>query len=182
MSEKFYAPSEYISVDQDPTKSVEEKLEIIASATPKIIENPLGAFRITLPFVWGVSADKDSIHPNTLYLHSVDVGDEKLYRHGIGTRLLRATAKHGLSVNEDLAKLRAIEADLGLVNALIRSFGKKNVNVSLTSNDHYGLGSEKAIEEIFVTRPPENGKPYKVWEVNATFDAEQALEWELPIK
>jgi GNAT superfamily N-acetyltransferase len=178
---EVYAPSNYVSADQDPSKSAEEKLEIINSSQSKVTENRLGAFRVTLPYVWGASAEPFVTDPNKLYLHDVNVGDEELYGHGIGTRLLQAAVRYGASIDPNLKSVLARNADLGLVNTLIKGLGKENVRVSLSAHDHYGFGTNNPLEAIFEHQPSKEGEPYRVWEVEALVDSEQINNWELPI-
>jgi hypothetical protein len=179
---EIYAPSNYDSQDQDPKRSAKEKLEIIANSAPQVVENKLlDTYKVNLPFVWGLTAEPYVHDPDVLYLHHVNVGDEELYNHGIGTRLLKAAVAHSASKNPNLKRVIAIDADLGLVNTLIKSFGEENIRVSLAPNECYGAGTKNSLEAIFDLQPPIEGEPYRVWEVEGYIDKKQIEDWELPI-
>jgi hypothetical protein len=188
MIKEVYAPSDYTSINQDPSIPIEKKLEIISNARPVVIAYKwINTFKITLPFVQGATSEffKEDPNlardPNLLLLHDLNVGDKELYLKGIGTRLLQATVRHGELLNPNLEGIRAVDAHLGLVNTFVKCFGEDNTAIFLSPHDHYGKGSDKPLKAIFDHQPPIEGEPYKVWEVQAQVDPEQVKSWELPI-
>jgi hypothetical protein len=185
---EIYAPSEYESKDADPSKTPEEKLEIISKSKTLVIPNKWrGIFKVTLPFVQGATAEifeKDpnsSRDPNVLFLHDLNVGDKELYGRGIGSRLVKATIKYAATQKPELTGIRAVNADLGLVNTVVKAVGSENVRVSLSAHEHFGMDAKAPLEEIFMHQAPAEGSPYKIWEVNAHIEPKTIEEWELPV-
>jgi hypothetical protein len=185
MLRNIYAPTNFHSEDKDPGKTREEKLAIIKTkaVTARQIVRPSipPSVLLELPFLEGLKYTLDRPRENTptIHIREIDLGDEELYRQGLGTRLVRAAVRHGLELRPDLAQLTVGDARLGLVNTVIGVFGEENVGV--TVGQTYGNGSELPLEAIFDDHPPHPGMPYKVESIRAAIDPHLAAAWELPI-
>jgi len=182
MLHEIYVPQEAATRDSDPTKTVEEKLRIIADAPVQADQQTMtGCLKLRLPYIsTGLSAEPAVGDPNTLYIHHVALGDEALYGHGIGTRLLRAAARLALEQNPDMHELLAVHSNLVLVNTFAAAAGPENTTVWLSDRDSYGHGSDKPLEAIFDDQPYIDNQPYHVWEVRAVLNPMQVAAWELP--
>lgn len=181
----IYAPSDFTSRDLVPGISAQEKLKVIAAspviATPDKVNDKVydDSFSLTLPytdggfFLFGISR-----MPEMLFTDHISVGDEALYGHGIGTRLLKAACRYAVERDRRVKVFSTGWARLGLVNTAIRVFGEQNV--AIEHGERYGWNSDKELAAIFDENPPKAGEKYLVGGIEANIDPSLALTWEAP--
>ncbi len=189
MIRDFYAPSDFDTRDFDPSLSAEEKLRIIASApviaTPANIngKNYYDDVRVSLPFITGghfATGLGRSPVGNTVLCDYFALGDEQLYGHGVGSRLLRSALRWAVASDSRTEVLQTNWARLGMVNTAVKVLGEENVGVRAHGAD-YGWGADKPLEEIFDDYPPIEGKAYLVHYICARIDRDLAMSWEAPV-
>jgi hypothetical protein len=181
----IYAPTDFISFDLDPALGPEQKLRAIAAApvtvkpwriNGKIYDDD---FTVSLPYIQGAIFHANDRENESLFTDYVHVGDETLYGHGIGSRLLRAGCRYAVERNKHIKVFTTNWARLGLVNTAISVFGEENVGV-----DHgirYGWQGEKPLDAMFDDFPPDLGKKYLVGGIVARIQLDIAMTWEEPV-
>lgn len=187
MLKGIYAPTDFKLKDSAPSIPSSEKLEII-SQYPTLVYHEIRSNReqkadysISLPFVTGAR-----FYPYTtgsesrLYSDYINIGDEALCSHGLGSRLLRVGIRYGLDINSELKKFTTNAARLGLVNTAIAVLGEENVSVKRYGK-RYGWESDRPLDELFKDFPPQQGRKYLVDNIIAKIDPDKAMEWERPI-
>ncbi len=183
----FYAPSDFLSRDLDPSLTADEKLAIINTSPvlvrPTVIKGRVfeDDFIISLPFVDGGSFN-DGLKgfPETLFTDYINVSDAALYGRGIGSRLLKAAFRHSIGHNNNISEFHTGWARLGLVNATISVLSEENVGVECGGN-RYGWGSDKPLDSVLDDFPPVPGAKCLVNSIVARIDRELAMSWEAPV-
>lgn len=187
MLRDIYAPTDFKSVDADPSLSPEQKLEAIQRApaivTPQIIKGVVydDSFDIKLPYVDGGVFDFGLTNfPNTLYSEHVNVGDSALYGHGIGSRILKAAFRYAVEQSPLITEFHTGWARLGLVNTTVSVLGLENVGVK-SGGKTYGWGGDVPLEAVFDDYPHEEGSRYLVQNICARIDRDLAMTFERPV-
>lgn len=183
----IYAPSDYDTHNEDPSMSASEKLAIIAASPVTVDVTVAGDQRydddvvVKLPYVYGgeVSFGLDE-EGDAALLSDFSVGDDELYGNGIGTRLLQAGIRYALDTDPRITHVVGVWVRLGMLNTIAKSFGVDNVTVT-KGGQTYGLGTPRAVEDVFDDFPLEEGKPYLVQTVKAVIDPQKVASWEQPL-
>lgn len=187
MLRDIYAPSDYDTRNEDPSLSASEKLAVITASPVTIDVTTVDGQRydddvvVKLPYVYGgevsLGLGEDGC---TALLSDFSVGDDELYGNGIGTRLLQAGIRYALDTDPRTTHVLGVWVRLGMLNTIVKSFGLENVTVT-KGGQVYGLGTTRAIEEVFDDFPVDEGKTYSVQTVEAMIDPQKVATWEQPL-
>lgn len=176
----LYAPSDFESIDMDPSMSAQQKLAVI-KGSPVLVTQSRSSYHLGLPFVAGLSFDFISVDDemDTLNIGVINVGDAALYGKGIGSRLVRAATRFGVETHGSVNRLTTAHARLGLLNTVVRVFGEENV-VASSHGRQYGTGTGLTLGQLLEEMPPEPGKQYSVQGLDVSIDRTVAAAWEMP--
>ena len=178
-----YAPSDFVSRNLDPQINPEQKIAIISRSKVIVTPKPginLSRFEVTLPYSDGGEFAYGFNHnPEILFTDYLSVGDEELYRKGLGSRMLMVACRYATERSNRVCVFATGWARLGLLNTAVRVFGDDKVS-AVKGKERYGWNGKKSLEEMFDDYPPEEGRKYLVDRVEAYIDREQAGKWEQP--
>lgn len=179
---KFHAPSNLGSQNFDPEIPVDEKLGIISSSNvviePIEFSEVAPQFSASLPFTarsfFGIVSGSE------LYASNIDLGDEELCGHGLGTRILQAAARYAVELKPNVTRFTTKHAHLGLLRTAVKVFGEQNVSVEMCGQG-YGRDSDRHLDGIFDDFIPVEGEAYVVHGIEAHIVSELVPTWESPI-
>jgi hypothetical protein len=189
MLKNLHIPSRVELRDLHPEVPAEEKLEAINSAEPTVapdmaigLDIPVvedryrvyfaDTFRKEIPYVEGMCFELHEALDTDESILEIDwlrVGDDKLYGHGIGTRLLQKAVEYGLESRPNLKTLTISPADMGLINTIGKVLGTDHVAVR-RGRDWYGEGRDKPLEAILEDVPYRQCERYWMHEVRGSID------------
>lgn len=188
MLRELYAPTDFVSEDKDPFFTPEEKLALIDQSAVHAWQSVINGkpyndqFHVALPFVTGGTFSFGlKKFPEIVFTDYINVGDEQLYRNGIGARLLKAALRHSVGLDERVREFHTGWARLGLINTAVCVLGEENVGVE-SGGKSYGWGSDHPLSSVLDDFPPEPGEPYLVFKISAKLNRDEAMSWESPIK
>ncbi len=183
MLRDVYVPSDLPSLNVAPDIPASEKIQVI-TATPVTIFHHSGfEFDLRLPYV----RDTSFVHglpsmTGSLALEHIDLGDERLYGHGIGSRLLRAATRYIVGLNAGVSSLTVDDHPrLGVLNTFISVFGTESVEARIGGVTYGGRGIT-TLDQIFEEHPVQAGEPYLLRSITACIDPAIAMSWENPVE
>jgi hypothetical protein len=177
-----HVSSDLPSLNSAPDISATEKLHIIATTPIAIIHHSAYEFDLRLPYI----RDTAFTHSlpsmvGSLALERIDLGDEELYGHGIGSRLLTTATRFAVGLSSVTALTVDDHPRLGVLNTVISVFGEENVEARIGDISYGGQG-EHTLGQIFDDHPVQEGEPYLLSVITARIDPATAMTWEVPIE
>jgi len=178
MLHNVYAPTDYGTLDYDPSVPAEEKLAKIALTPVSVIDD---GYICSFDLPYGFRADVLMGHDHEDGLIT-DFGtfDANLRQKGIGARLLGAIFRYAAETRPKITLIATGWARLGYLNTLIKVCGEENVEVE-NSGFRYGNGTERSLSDIFTDQPPIPGNRYLVQQTVGLIDPKRVQLFEMPV-
>lgn len=179
MLRDVYAQSDFVSKDLYPGVSIAKKLDTIAKTpvTVATTDDGLAMFNLPYgPYLLGSLPHRENF---PFILHDISLVDDKLYSHGLGSRLVGAAARFALSREFSPSEIHTSWLRLGLVNTFVRVFGESNVSV--THNKRYGWEGELPLEALLDIPASKGG--FRVYgRSDIRIMPEEVSRWESPVE